>query len=242
MAMNAVDPRRRDVLLGLAALMTGCSGGPLNVVGADGPPAPAPDLRVGDRWVYRVSDGFRSPVVWDETWEILETKGTGATVRVTNKGATINFVRTEEWLAPGIVARGTLMGLESRRFDTPLTRFQFPLTPGATWRQRVDNFNENTQRAGRIEFFARVGGWKSITVPGGTFDAIFVNMLLTMDDEEFWRWPTSCNYALWWAPAVGMPIQEQRDAEYRERGNARDTAAITVQNATIALTSYSRKR
>ena len=37
---------------------------------AAGPPAPAPDYRVGDRWVYHVVDGYRAKIVWDETHEI----------------------------------------------------------------------------------------------------------------------------------------------------------------------------
>jgi hypothetical protein len=240
--MNTFDSRRRDVVLGLAALTAGCSGGPLNVVGTEGPPAPAPDLRVGDRWSYRIVDGFRNAAMWDETWEIVAVQGGGATVHVTGKGAPqIAIDRTETWIAPGVLAHGTVMNFESRRFDTPFIRMKFPLTPGTTWQQRVDNFNEATQRAGQVSVFARVGGWKSITVPAGTFDAIFVNMLLTLDDEEFWRGPTQSNYGFWYAPATGSTISEERRASYLER-SGRDSASVTVQDARIALTSYSRKR
>jgi hypothetical protein len=35
--------------------------------GTPGVSAPASVYRVGDRWVYRAKDGYRDPVVWDET-------------------------------------------------------------------------------------------------------------------------------------------------------------------------------
>ena len=51
-------------LLIATAIFAGCAGvGPM---GAAGPAADAPTFRVGDRWVYRATDGFRVPVVWDE--------------------------------------------------------------------------------------------------------------------------------------------------------------------------------
>src|SRR5712671_1782883 len=48
-----------------------------------GPPAPAPTYRVGDRWVYQASDGFRAPTTWVETHEVVSVDSTGIVVRVT---------------------------------------------------------------------------------------------------------------------------------------------------------------
>lgn len=240
--MNPFDPRRRDVVLGISALLAGCTGGPLNVVGADGPPAPAPEIRVGDRWVYHVADGFRNPVVWDETHDVIDASATGYTVRVTCKGATVDIVRNEQWASPGVIRTGTAMDIETRRFATPLLRYKFPLTPGATWSQYVDNYNESTRKSGVFNYYARVGGWKPVTVPAGTFDAIFVNVLMRMDDEEFWRWPTQCNYAIWYAPAAGAMVMEQKEAQYLEKGGHDDSVAIRAQHSRIDLTSFSRPR
>lgn len=240
--MNPFDPRRRELLLGISALLAGCTGGPLGIIGADGPPAPAPDVRVGDRWVYSVADGFRSPVEWIETHEVSAVDADGCTVRVTCKGPTVDVARVEQWASPGIIRVGTAMDLETRRFVTPLLRYKFPLTRGTTWSQFVDNYNENTHKSGRFNYYARVGGWKSISVAAGTFDAIFVNVLMRMDDEEFWRWPTDCNYALWYAPAAGAMIKEEKEAQYLEKGSAIDAVSIRAQHTRIELTSYSRKR
>src|SRR5665213_1390501 len=241
-AMHPYDPRRRDVVLGISALLAGCAGGPLGVIGSPGPPAAAPDVRVGDRWVYHIEDGFRTPVVWDETHEVIAAGADGDTVRVTCKGPTMDLVRTELWASPGIVRQGTAMDIETRRFTTPLIRYKFPLTPGTTWSQFVDNYNENTKKSGQFNYYARVGGWKSISVPAGTFDAIFVNVLMRMDDEEFWRWPTDCNYALWYAPAVGAVVLEQKEAQYLEKGGQDNAVAIRAQHSRIDLVAYSRMR
>jgi hypothetical protein len=239
--MHTFNARRRDILLGIPALLAGCTGGPFGIVGADGPPAPAPDIRVGDRWVYHVAVGFRTPVEWDETQEVNAAGTTGYAVRVTCKGPTVNLVRTEEWASPGVVRSGVAMDIETRRFVTPLLRYKFPLTPGTSWSQYVDNFNENTRKEGEFNYYARVGGWKPITVPAGTFDAIFVNVLMRMDDEEFWRWPTECNYGLWYAPAAGAMVSESKEAQYMEKGGM-ESIAVRAQHSRIALLSYSRPR
>ncbi len=239
--MHGFDPYRRDLLLAGSALLAGCAGGPLGL-GAEGPPAPAPDVRVGDGWVYHIVDGFRTPVEWDETHEVIAAGADGYTVRVTCKGATVNLVRTEQWKAPGLVTQGTVMDIETRRFATPLERYRFPLTPGTTWTQFVNNYNENTKKSGEISWYGRVGGWKPVTVPAGTFDAIFVTLLLRMDDEEFWRWPTNCTYGLWYAPAVGAMVQEEKEAQYLEKGGRDSSIAIRAQHSRIDLIAYTRKR
>ena len=46
------------------AVLAGCAPGP--AVRRDGPAVEAPTYRVGDRWTYKASDGFRLPVTWDE--------------------------------------------------------------------------------------------------------------------------------------------------------------------------------
>ncbi|MEP7061039.1 MAG: hypothetical protein ABI881_01490 [Betaproteobacteria bacterium] len=240
--MTPFSPRRRDILLGIPALLAGCTGGPFGIVGAAGPPAPAPDIRVGDRWVYHVADGFRTPVEWDETQQVIAAGANGYTVRVTCKGPTVNLVRTEEWASPGVVRTGAAMDIETRRFITPLLRYKYPLTPGTSWSQNVDNFNENTRKEGEFNYYARVGGWKPVTVPAGTFDAIFLNVLMRMDDEEFWRWPTECNYGIWYAPAVGALVEERKEAQYLEKGGMDNAFAIRAQHTRIALLSFARPR
>ena len=104
-----------------------------------GPPAPAPALRVGDRWVYNCSDGYRVPVTWVETHQVIAMDATGISVRVTLVGPTMDYDRVERWQAPGIVLIGSIYDdATNRTFKAPYTRYQFPLTPGGWWRQTVE--------------------------------------------------------------------------------------------------------
>ena len=227
-------------LAALAILAAGCAA--LDSPGdLGGRVADAPAFHVGERWTYRGREGFRSPEVWQETHEVIAAGPDGITVRVTLEGPTVKGQRDEILAAPGLVRQGALMDIETRRFATPLERYRFPLATGATWNQWVTNYNETTRREGQINRYVRVGGWKKVTTPAGVFDAIPMRVMMRLDDEEFWRYPTTCNYVIWYAPAVGAPVREEKDAEYYEKGEEFDgTGAIRAQHTLLELVSYAR--
>jgi len=227
------------VLLSVAALAGAAGCASLDSPGEGGPAAEAPAYRVGDRWVYRATDGFYAPVQWEETREIVAITAEGAAVRVTQKGPAVDNTRTERWAAPGRVLAGALFDEETRRFATPLKRYEFPLAPGKTWNQWVDNYNEATKKDGQINRYVRVGGWEKVTTPAGTYDAIRLRVLMRLDDDEFWRWPTECNYLIAYAPAVRGIVREEKEAQYREKGSPVDgIAAIRSQHAVLELVSF----
>jgi len=232
----------RIALVALVALAGGCAG--IDQRGdTSGPVAAAPSPAVGARWTYRGREGFRVPVVWEETHEVTALGASGITIRVTQKGPTLDVERQEVLAAPGVVRTGALMDVETRRFTEPLIRYRFPLAPGEAWSQWVDNFNETTNKAGQINRYVRVGGWEKVSTPAGVFDAIRMRVMMRLDDEEFWRYPTTCNYLVWYAPAVGAPVREEKDAEYYERGEEMDgQGAIRAQHTLLELTSYSPGR
>jgi hypothetical protein len=220
------------------ALLAGCAG-----TGGDGgaPPVEAPVYAVGDRWAYSATDGFfRSAVTWTETHEVMAVGGDGVTVRITQKGATVANQRIEQWPAPGKVRAGALFDAETRRFDPiVLDRYQYPLASGRTWNQWLENFDESTGKSGQINHYVRVGGWDKVTTPAGTFDAIQLRVLMQLDDEEFWRYRTQCNYLVWYAPAVRGIVREEKEAQYREKGDALDgQATIRSQHAVLELVSF----
>lgn len=228
----------RIAALMLAALVGGCAG--LDQHGdLAGRVAAAPTLVIGQSWTYRGREGFRAPLVWEETHEVTAIRPDGITVRVTASGDRVSGERTELLASPGIVRVGALMDIETRRFATPLDRFRFPLASGETWNQWVDNFNETTNKAGQINRYVRVGGWEKVATPAGVFDAIRMRVMMRLDDEEFWRYPTTCNYLIWYAPAVGAPVREEKEAEYYEKGQEFDGfGAIRSQHTLIELVAY----
>jgi hypothetical protein len=85
-----------------------------------GPVANAPTPAVGARWTYRGREGFRAPLIWEETHEVTAASAAGITVRVTAKGGWLDIQRQETFVAPGVVRAGALMDIETRRFATPL--------------------------------------------------------------------------------------------------------------------------
>lgn len=222
------------VLLALA----GCAG--FDAPGG-GPAAQAPTFRVGDRWVYRATDGFRLPLQWVETHQVVSIAPDAITIRITETGPDARGERTEVWSAPGLLKTGSVFDEEMRRFATPIKIYEFPLAPGERWNQWVDNLNAATNKAGQINRYVTVGGWENVTTPAGTFDAIRLRVLMRLDDEEFWRGPTQCNYLIFYAPAVGAMVRAEKDAEYWEKSDRRDgIGAIRSQHALLELESYAR--
>jgi hypothetical protein len=218
------------------AALTGCAG--FESAGS-GPAAEAPAYRVGDRWTYGVQDGFRSLERWEETHSITAIGTEGISARITQKGPSRDSARAELWSAPGLVKIGAVFDNETRRFVTPLERYRFPLAGGGVWSQFVDNYNEATRLSGQMNRYVRVRGWEKVTTPAGTFDAIVMHVVMRLDDEEFWRYATQCNYTVWYAPAVRGVVREEKRASYLERGTDRDGGGrIPTQNAVVELLSF----
>ncbi|HSQ82964.1 MAG TPA: hypothetical protein VLU54_17840 [Casimicrobiaceae bacterium] len=224
----------------LAAGLAGCA--------ATGQPpggaqlAEAPKLEVGARWVYRGQDGFRTPDAFQETIEVTAVGPAGAEVSVTRRGSSGDFVRRETWAAPGLVLAGSLTGNETLRFSTPLERYRFPLYTGQTWNQWIDSYNETARKAERINHYVRVGRWEKVSTPAGAVDAIRLRVLMQLGDEEFWRHQTMCNYLIWYAPAVGAAVREEKDCEYLEKGSRDGTTPVRTQHAVLELIAYTPGR
>jgi len=220
-----------------AAALTGCA----TMAGTPGPPAEAPVVRVGDRWVYRASDGFRVQTVWTETHEVTSVQGTAFEVRVTLAGDGINATRTERWNAPGVMAVGAVfMSDETREFEQPAIIYRFPLTPGDSWTQNLRNPNPRNQLVTTINRNVRVGGYEKVSVPAGSFDALVLRILMSVDENDPFRFPFQCNYELWYAPAVGAMARMTRRATVRERGDRSMVGDTPVQNTQIELISFRR--
>ena len=228
--------RRSFLLATSAAAVAGC----VSVGGAPGAPAPAPTYRVGDRWVYRGKDGFRTPVLWEETHEVVGIGAEGIVFRITQRGPGIDTVRTERLSAPGVVTVGAVFDAETRVFRTPLERYKFPLTPGATWRQSLDNYNESMQKDDPLQRWVTVGGWQKIATPAGAFDAILMRVFMQLNLNDPFKYPTQCNYEIGWAPAVGASVREVKYATYKEKGDMSSAIEFRSQNTLLELVSFQR--
>src|SRR6185295_17685529 len=160
----------------------------------DGPPAPAPVYKVGDRWIYSGRDGFRDPLVWEETREVVAVAPGAIDIRVTWKGNRVDSTQVERWTSAGDLAQGAVFDIETRQFAPPLPRYKFPMTPGEKWSLFAKQVNLTTKREDPVNYYVNVSGWKKVTTPAGTFDAIGLRIFMRLDDEEFWRSATEANY------------------------------------------------
>jgi hypothetical protein len=221
------------------AALAGCAGA-LGSAGS-GPAAETPAYRVGDRWVYHGDDGFRVKTEWDEIHEVTAIGSGGIAVGITLKGG-LDLARSELWSAPGQVQVGAVYDNTTRRFESPLQRYDFPLAPGKVWNQWDWNYNEFTKERGQINRYVNVGGWERVTTPAGTFDALKMQVLMRLDDETFWRFATTCNYAVWYAPAAKAVVREERRAQYVEKSGEHGGATIRAQYGVVELVSFTPGR
>jgi hypothetical protein len=237
--LPGVNSRRRAIVVGLPATLLGaCAGLPA----ASGPPAVAPSLAVGDRWVYNCSDGYRTRVNWTETHEVTAIDQTGIAVRVTGRGDTLNYQRVELYAAPGQMLVGAVYdNAETRRFNSPISVYRFPLTPGTTWNENVANFDELHARNDVVNRYVQVGGHQTISTPAGTFDAVALRVFMTVDIDDPFRYPTNCNYEVWYSQQAGATVRQVKTAAYLERTGGMDAAQVRTQNTVIELASYSRR-
>jgi hypothetical protein len=230
--MNAL---KLSIGAGVLTLLAGCAAtGP---GGTSGPAVEAPQLKVGDRWVYRGKDGYRVPILWDETREITAMGPQGITVRVTGKGTTGDYQRTETWSAPGIITTGAVYDYETDRFDPALIRYKYPMQTGDVWSQNIRDLNKPPSPFGSIQRHVTVGGYESVTTPAGSYNAIKMRIFMQVDDATFWRDATQCNYLVWYAPEVGAMVREEQRSYYREKEGMEGTT-VPGQNAVIELVSY----
>jgi hypothetical protein len=215
--------------------LVGCAGAPGSA--GSGPAAEAPAYRVGDRWVYHGDDGFRVKTEWDETHEVTAIGSEGISVRIALKGG-LDLARTELWSAPGQVKVGAIYDNTTRRFEVPLQRYDFPLAAGKVSDQWVRNYNEFTKETGEINRYVNVSGWEKVATPAGTFDALKMQVVMRLDDETFWRFATTCNYAVWYAPAARAVVREERRAQYVEKSGEHGGGTIRTQYGVLELVSF----
>jgi hypothetical protein len=197
-----------------------------------------PQVRAGDRWTFRIVEGYRQKMTWVETDEVTGVAPGSITIAVRMDGPRGTIAREEVWDAPGVVRSGAIMGTETKRFEPALIRYRFPLTPGATWSQRVRDVDKPRSPYGDVSFRANVVGHERISTPAGEFDAVKIRYVYQLDDETLQNYPTQCEYVVWYSPAVGSAVKELRRSWSATKGQS--PARIPGENAVWELTSFSR--
>jgi hypothetical protein len=213
--MKASTSARKAILLAALALAGATA------TAANAQSAPAPTMKVGDRWVYNVKSGIGlQTITYQETREVTAVSGGAFKVSVTGKTADgADFSHVEDFSGPGTLRSGTLCLNEVRRYPTPLQRVAFPIAPSQRSSKWVDVVADPGGTKGQINYSIRTRGWEKVTTPAGAFDAIRIDALMTLDDSTPFRNATNCNFTYWYSPAVRGTVRERRSAQYMEIGD-----------------------
>jgi len=230
--MKTSTSARNAVLLTAFALV-GATATPVNAQSA-----PAPTMKVGDRWVYSVTSGIgMRTITYEETREVTEVRRSSYKIKVTGKTADgADFSVVEDFSSPGTLRSGTLCLNELRRYPTPLARVTFPIAPGRRSSKWVDVVSDPGGTKGQINYTFHTRSWEKVTTPAGAFDAIRIDTLMTLDDSTPFRNATNCNFTYWYSPMVRGTVRERRSAHYMEIGSMHQMTPVL--QASYELASF----
>jgi hypothetical protein len=199
--------------------------------------APEPSFRVGDRWVYKVTDrNGRMKAESEEVREVTASGPEGITITTTRSKQSGVTSQTEVLAAPGLLRSGAVCAGETRSFAEPIQQLLYPLEPGKRWHKRFASVTEPGGKKGNVSYSTRVRGWEKIQAAGGTVDALRLLIVIRLDDSDAFRNETTCNFTVWYAPSVRGSVREQRDGGYTSKGTS--PAPTRLIDATYELVSF----
>lgn len=200
-------------------------------------PNDAPKLMVGDHWQYRITDNLRRGAVTMLDSEVVSVADGIASLRLVYDGPYGRSEESAQINANGWLVVGALKQDFPRQFPTPIQLYDFPLQEGKTWRQTVNTTSPDTQLPAQILAYGRVLGLLPVTVPAGTFDAIYIYRIIQLDDAQFFRTRTERRDSVWFDAKAKGPVRELRDVSFIElSGNESDS--IRSENTTRELISF----
>ena len=133
---------------------------------ADAPVA-KPDVRVGDRWVYRHTDRRMKPptAIFEIRVSFVDARAIHAVVEPQGGKRESDATWTRDW--------NNVVAVDEGVFEIEKAMLQFPFTPGqqyqAAWdirRPRAGAFHVRHERT------VKVVGWEEVEVPAGKFRAL----------------------------------------------------------------------
>lgn len=198
--------------LALALLLAGCAA-PLTQIPPAGMPAsvPAPEIRVGDSWTYRVQDGFTRIPRGDQRYEVIAVAADRVEVAGTVERGDGNQVYDRQW---NWVKRPAT-NLQTFEYSPPYQAFAFPLAPGKRWRAQVTATDPADGRRFPVWIDGTVLGWERVRVPAGEFDALKIERWVYI---EYWEYAVRGRSIIhefeWYAPAAKQSVKREASSEY----------------------------
>lgn len=225
-----------SVLL-LLALAACASAPPVGVVPAS---VAAPDFRPGERWTYRLRDGYNGEVQRSFREEVQSVGSEEISTRLA--GERISGSATEAYTREGNpisvhLGRAALQTSYSPYYPA----YVFPLEVGRKWQQKFV-LQQPTGKRVNASLYGRVVAWEHVSVPAGEFDALRVNRQIYLDDEEFWRTGTVIDETDWYVAAIGRYVRHEDKSAYLEKSVRRGGAERRGDWTIVELQDYQPAR
>lgn len=215
---------KRSISIAIAWLSAGAA------VAAGGPAAPVPDLRVGDAWTLRASDGYSGRPERMLRYTVSSVSGDRVVLAGTGPQS------AQELTASLNPRSGQLPDGRTVTYATPLPEFEFPLHPGKCWSGETVATPDISGAKLRVRVIARVAGWEKVSTPAGQFDALRVVRDLYVEHDEPSRRGPRVTQVDWYAPAAKTVVRREERVEifdisarpYGWRKGERTTAELTA--------------
>lgn len=210
---------RRNFLLSACALtVTGCAMRPAPRGVYEPTEVPAPTYRVGDRWVYKRTDGYNGLARGILTREVTAVEANG--IRIVTQDETGRVLDDARYEAPGLQLAGTFSedGPMVGRCRTPFHEYDFPLVAGKKWR---DAFYLDRDDLGGTRNYVTASlyaeGWEDIQAAGQSFHALVLRRSLNLGEKSFW-YGTMYRYETeWYVPALRSFARMETTEEFYDR-------------------------
>jgi len=210
---------RRSFLVSAGALaLAGCAMRPAPRGVYELTEVPAPTYRVGDRWIYKRTDGYNGLPRGTLTREVRAVEENG--IRIVTQDEHGHILDDARYEAPGLQLAGTFTedGPMFGRCQTPFREYDFPLVAGKEWR---DAFYLDRDDPGGIRNYVTASlyaeGWEDIQVAGQSFHALVLRRSLNLGEKSFW-YGTMYRYETeWYVPALRSFARMETIEEYYDR-------------------------
>lgn len=193
--------------------------------------AAIPNQVVGTKYVMETLNSSNPKLSYSSERKITSIEQDRVIVSIRNLKS--NYVRTlkydKQW---NLISTRGAAG-EGSEYSPPVKYFDFPLEPGKRWSGVSTERDIKTMEATREHrISAKVGGWETISVPAGTFQAIKViikNETKNLQTGEI----KSGSDISWYAPSVGRSVKSVL--------TTRNTIEGTEDKTSLTLLSYSKQ-
>jgi len=159
-------------------------------------PVAKPDVKAGDRWVYRRTDHLTNKVAFTRNDRVASTGPDEILVVSKRSDQTSEFdiFQTSEW---GAIAIGGLALIPRAEF------FKFPLKVGATHQTAYETTNRGSPARFKFDFTVKVLAWEDVAVPAGNFRALKVEAngtFIRLDSGQ--RFGGMARFRFWYVPEI----------------------------------------